>query len=169
MSHREFDIKMRRRSSKLNGVSCLAPALHETFYCPIKWILMKAVIAFSNTAHQNWLWQSRGWNPSLLMFSWRSLFSGFCFLTLSQPEPTQQPEPSTHHASFAVRHSQTFSWTLLTDWFWLRLWLKPPPESCGRCRTPIPITSDSSCPPTSHMFGEVGELIIFEMCLCKPC
>lgn len=49
MSHREFDIKMRRRSSKLNGVSCLAPALHETFYCPIKWILMKAVIAFSNT------------------------------------------------------------------------------------------------------------------------
>lgn len=121
MSHREFDIKMRRRSSKLNGVSCLAPALHETFYCPIKWILMKAVIAFSNTAHQNWLWQSRGWNPSLLMFSWRSLFSGFCFLTLSQPEPTQQPEPSTHHASFAVRHSQTFSWTSLMDWFWLRL------------------------------------------------
>lgn len=159
MSHREFDIKMRRRSSKLNGVSCLAPALHETFYCPIKWILMKAVIAFSNTRLKPFS------VDVLLAFSvLRLLFSHFITTW-------------THTAARALHTSrlicsQTFadcSWTSLTDWFWLRLWLKPPPESCGRCRTPIPITSDSSCPPTSDMFGEVGELIIFEMCLCKPC
>lgn len=161
MSHRLLHYD--HRGDPVNIMGCYAglklPVLNETFYYPIKWVLMNAVFCIwllflyrshdtSELTRQQPGRSPCGYKPLLWMLTLAlcELFSGFCFLTVTQAEPTQQPDPSTYHASFTAVQSQldlgrgaflatlqneTTSWKGAFIQFYLshNPWLLPPTNS----------------------------------------
>lgn len=150
------------RRDLVNIMGCYAglklPVLNQTFYYPIKWILMNAVFAFDFyfwidlTGHQSSPgWSPRSYKPLLCMLTFVrcELFSGFCFLAVTQPEPTKQPDPRSHHASLTAVPSQL---DLGHGAFLATLQNETTSERCCSYRTPPPITPDSYHPPAPHLF-----------------